>query len=108
MVRCKHAHCCCLCLPCTEALVQHDCFTCVAPTYKLGYSCRHIFRSFCLQNIMRQPTELSEEVVRKSIVGVDNFLRSEDDENTAAQGVVRHTAVEVGTHFRDTLYATIH
>lgn len=42
---------------------------------------------------MRQPTELSEEVVRKSIVGVDNFLRIEDDENTAAQDVVRHTAV---------------
>lgn len=37
---------------------------------------------------MKPPTELSEEVVRKSIVGVDAFLRIEGDESTAAQNVV--------------------
>lgn len=50
-------------------------------------------RSLCFQNIMRQSTELSDEVVRKSIGGVGDFLRIEDDEKTAAQDVVRHAEV---------------
>lgn len=53
----------------------------------------HHARSLCFQNIMRQSTELSDEVVRKSIGGVGDFLRIEDDEKTAAQDVVRHAEV---------------
>lgn len=65
------------------------------------------FARIVLQNIMQQPAELNEEVVRKSIGGVDNFLRIEDDESTAAQDVVRHAGIEVGIQCRHTLYATI-
>lgn len=53
-----------------------------------------MFVVLCLQNIMRPSTELSEEVVRKSIGGVDDFLRTEGDESTAAQDVVSHAKEE--------------